>query len=136
MGAGTTASKNTVMESIWLPMVPAYLKLDFVWYGYRRAITSGYGRQGFSLNVWNYGFKSAMDLFFDAGELDRKRGRAFIATSAALMGACKNLWDESLCNGCKTRKEQQSEFSDEGYHRSLMVALWFGNCALLRRTNR
>ncbi|MGJ8689355.1 MAG: fatty acid oxidation complex subunit alpha FadB [Gammaproteobacteria bacterium] len=111
---------DAVMEAFGWPMGPAYL-LDVV--GMDTAVhAQAVMAQGFPERM-DYGFKSAMDLFFDAGELGQKTGSGFYRYERGANGRMQKLVDESIVQRVQDTQEQQSEFSDEDIIARLMVAL-------------
>ncbi len=111
---------DAVMEAFGWPMGPAYL-LDVV--GMDTAVhAQEVMAQGFPERM-RYGFKSAMDMFFEAGELGQKTGSGFYRYKREANGRPQKLVDENTVQRVQALQQTAQDFSDEDIVGRLMVAM-------------
>ncbi len=111
---------DAVMEAFGWPMGPAYL-LDVV--GMDTAVhAQEVMAQGFPERM-RYDFKSAMDMFFEAGELGQKTGSGFYRYERGANGRPQKLVDEATVQRVQALQHSTQTFSDEDIIARLMVAM-------------
>lgn len=111
---------DAVMEAFGWPMGPAYL-LDVV--GIDTAVhAQAVMAEGFPERM-RYDFKSAMDLFFEAGELGQKTGSGFYRYSPGPNGRVEKQIDDSIIARVEALQGKQREFTDEEIIARMMLAM-------------
>ncbi len=111
---------DAAMEAFGWPMGPAYL-LDVV--GIDTAVhAQAVMAEGFPERM-RYDFKSAMDMFFEAGEYGQKTGSGFYRYTPGSRGRLEKQFDPEIFARVASLQVSQHGFSDEEIITRMMLAM-------------